>query len=116
LKVSDLAREAGIAPSAVRWYEAAGVIPPAERKDNGYREYTEDDLARLRIVVSLRKLGLDPIDAGKLAALYLEPRRARKDVMPLLAAHRVAIQRQRHELDRMETELLDLERRLTATR
>ena len=55
MKVSELAERAGIAPSAVRWYESVGVIPPAARQANGYREYAEEDLARLRLVVSLRR-------------------------------------------------------------
>ena len=59
MKVSELAERAGIAPSAVRWYESVGIIPPA-RQPNGYREYAEEDLARLRLVVSLRRLGLGP--------------------------------------------------------
>jgi DNA-binding transcriptional MerR regulator len=65
MKVSELARRAGIAPSAVRFYEEAGVLPPAARRDNGYRDYAEDTLARLRLVVALRRLGLPPVEAGR---------------------------------------------------
>ncbi|HEX7591753.1 MAG TPA: MerR family transcriptional regulator, partial [Candidatus Limnocylindrales bacterium] len=71
MKVSDLARRAGVAPSAVRFYEEMGVLPLALRRDNGYRDYAEDALARLRLVVSLRRLGLTPVDAGRLAALCM---------------------------------------------
>jgi hypothetical protein len=53
-------RRAGIAPSAVRFYEETGVLPPAARRDNGYRDYADDALARLRLVVALRRLGLAP--------------------------------------------------------
>ncbi len=72
MKIAELAGHAGIASSAVRWYESQGVIPEARRRDNGYREYGETDLARLRLVVSLRRLGLGPEDAGGLARLCLE--------------------------------------------
>ena len=72
MKVSELARLAGTAPSAVRWYEAVGVLPPAGRMANGYRAYGDADLARLRLVVALRRLGLAPVEAGRLAALCLE--------------------------------------------
>ncbi len=58
MKVSELARRAGVAPSAVRFYEEIGVLPPAARRDNGYREYGDEALARLRLVVALRRLGL----------------------------------------------------------
>ena len=55
----------GIAASAVRWYESVGILPEPSRQANGYREYVDDDLARLRLVVSLRRLGLGPEDAGE---------------------------------------------------
>jgi DNA-binding transcriptional MerR regulator len=37
--------------------ERRGVSSVAARRDNGYREYTDDDLCQLRLVVSLRSLG-----------------------------------------------------------
>jgi DNA-binding transcriptional MerR regulator len=72
MKVSELARRAGVAPSAVRFYEQSGVLPYAPRRANGYREYGASELARLRLVVALRRLGLAPVDAGRLAALCME--------------------------------------------
>ena len=67
MKVSDLARRAGIAASAVRFYEAEGILPGPPRSENRYRRYTEADLCRLRMVVALRKLGLGLQDSGRLA-------------------------------------------------
>jgi arsenate reductase (thioredoxin) len=109
MRIGAIARQVGIAPSAVRWYEDVGVLPVPERGANGYREYNATDVARLRLVVSLRRLGLPPVDAGRLAALCLERGSVDLDLAPLLADQRVAIARQRDELDRLEAELLDLE-------
>ncbi len=114
MNISDLARGAGIAPTAVRWYEAAGVIPRATRRPNGYREYASQDLARLRLVVSLRRLGLAPEHAGRLARLCLERGAVDTDLAPMLAEQRAAIARQRDDLDRLEAELLDLELTIAA--
>lgn len=109
MNVSQLARRAGIAPTAVRWYEDAGVLPPAPRAPNGYRTYGEDDLARLRLVVSLRRLGLPPVEAGRLAALCVAHGAVDLDLVPFIAEQRAAIARQRDDLDRLEAELTDLE-------
>ena len=109
MKVSELAQRAGIAPSAVRWYESVGILPPATRQPNGYREYADDDLARLRLVVSLRRLGLGPEDAGRMARLCLERGQVDRDLAPLIAVQRQAIARQRDDLDRLDGELIDLE-------
>jgi arsenate reductase len=109
MKVSELARRAGIAPSAVRFYEELGVLPPAARRDNGYREYGADALARLRLVVALRRLGLAPVDAGRLATLCMERGEVDLDLAPLIAEQRAAVDRQRADLDRLDSELTDLE-------
>jgi arsenate reductase (thioredoxin) len=114
VKIAEFARRAGIAPSAVRWYETAGVIPAAPREENGYREYVEADLGRLRLVVSLRRLGLGPQDAGRLARLCIERGSVDLDLVPVLAGQRAALDRQRADLDRLEAELLDLEMTIAA--
>ena len=114
MKIAELASRAGVAASAVRWYEQEGVLPAPGRQPNGYRDYDEVDLARLRLVLSLRRLGLAPEDAGRLARLCLERGDVDLDLAPLLAGQRQAIERQRADLDRLEGELLDLESTIDA--
>jgi len=112
VKVSELAARSGISPSAVRWYESVGALPPARRTASGYRDYGDEDVARLRLVVALRRLGVGPAEAGRLASRCLE--RGAAHVVPLLAGQRAEVARRRAELDRLESELLDLELTLTA--
>ena len=114
MRIAELARRAGIAASAVRWYEQAGVLPAALRRENGYREYAEADLARLHLVVALRRLGLGPKDAGRLARLCLDHGEIDGDLAPLLAEQREGIACQRADLDRLEGELADLEMTIAA--
>jgi arsenate reductase (thioredoxin) len=114
MRVSEVARNAGIAPSAVRFYEEAGVLPRVARDVNGYREYDATDLARLRLVVALRRLGLGPLDAGRLARLCLERGAIDADLAPMIAEQRAAITLRRSELDRLEGELGDLESTVAA--
>jgi len=114
MNVSELAKQAGIAASAVRFYEESGVLPTATRQPNGYRAYGSEDLARLRLVVALRRLGLGPLDAGRLARLCLERGDVDADLAPLIAEQRSAIERQRIELDRLDAELSDLDETVRA--
>jgi arsenate reductase (thioredoxin) len=100
---------AGIAPSAVRFYEASGALPAASRLRNGYRDYGPEDLARLRLVVALRRLGLSPLDSGRLARLCLERGDIDADLAPFIAEQRTAIALQRADLDRLDAELTDLD-------
>ena len=114
MKIAELARRAGVAASAVRWYESQGVLPAPPRAQNGYREYEETDLARLRLVLSLRRLGLAPEDAGRLARLCLDRDAVDLDLAPFLAEQRAAISHQRDDLDRLDGELTDLELTIAA--
>lgn len=53
LRTIDLARAAGISVQQVRNYEALGLLPTAERGQNGYRLYTRRHLAALTTARSL---------------------------------------------------------------
>ncbi len=46
-RTSDLAKAAQVGVQQVRNYEAGGLIPPAERAANGYRQYTRQHLVAL---------------------------------------------------------------------
>lgn len=114
MKIAEVARRAGVSPSAIRWYEGAGVLPEPARGANGYRDYVETDLARIRLLIALRRLGLGPGDAGRMARLCLERGDVDLDLAPILASQRAAIARQREDLDRLEGELADLELTIAA--
>jgi MerR family copper efflux transcriptional regulator len=116
MNVSEVARRAGIAPTAVRFYERRGVLPAAARRENGYREYTDDDLCRLRLVVSLRSIGLDVATAGTLARQCLDGQcdLMAKDLAPLVSAQRAAVARSQAELAELDRHLAALEVSLAA--
>lgn len=56
LRISDLAQQSGVASSAIRYYEEIGLLPPAERTDNGYRVYDKHDVERLRFIQRAKHL------------------------------------------------------------
>jgi DNA-binding transcriptional MerR regulator len=49
----DLARRHGLSTQAVRNYEEAGFLPPAERSDSGYRQYTRNHALALDAFLAL---------------------------------------------------------------
>jgi protein-tyrosine-phosphatase/DNA-binding transcriptional MerR regulator len=114
MNISTLARRAGISASGVRWYEGAGILPPPPREPNGYRHYTESDLSRLKLVLTLRRLGLGPADAGLLAARCLDGGALDPELAAALDDQRRRIAEQREELERLEIELVDLETTIDA--
>ncbi|MFY1695142.1 MULTISPECIES: MerR family transcriptional regulator [unclassified Solwaraspora] len=58
MRVAELAAAAGVAPDTIRYYERAGLLPPAPRSAAGYRRYGADALDRLRFIQGCQRLGL----------------------------------------------------------
>lgn len=67
MKIGELAREVGISTDTVRFYERAGWLPPATRRDNAYREYSQPDVEHLRLIIDLRRLDVPLEDAARIA-------------------------------------------------
>lgn len=61
MKIQELEKELNITRSNIRFYEKQGLINPP-RKENGYREYNEDDIAKLKKIIIFRKLGISVAD------------------------------------------------------
>ena len=56
LTIGQLATRAGIATSAIRFYERRGILPPAQRVA-GQRRYAADDLRRLQVLEVAKRAG-----------------------------------------------------------
>lgn len=56
MKIGAVAKNAGIRPSAIRFYERAGVLPPASRK-SGQRHFGSDVALYLAVIEFARKAG-----------------------------------------------------------
>ncbi|MCV2366653.1 MerR family transcriptional regulator [Roseateles oligotrophus] len=57
MKIGDLAQRTGMAASAIRFYESSGLLPPAKRGANGYRQYDDETLQRLLVIQIAQRLG-----------------------------------------------------------
>lgn len=93
LTVGELAAAAGVSTRTVRHYHAIGLMPPAQRRGNGYREYPVGALVRL---VRIRRL----VDTG----LPLPRVRALLDACPDTTV-RAELEQLAGELEQQETAL-----------
>ena len=57
MTIKELENELNIPRATVRFYEKENFITP-ERGSNGYRDYSDDDIAKLKKIITLRKLGI----------------------------------------------------------
>ena len=58
MTIGEVARLAGVAPSALRYWESVGILPPA-RRVNGQRRYDERVFQRLAIVHVAQEAGFN---------------------------------------------------------
>lgn len=113
MRVSELAGKAGVTTAAVRFYESEGFLPQPPRAENGYREYEAADVCRLRVLTSLRVLGVDLPEASRLARMCTEGAKDTYEAFGArLDARRAEVAKARLELDHLDAELANLERAL----
>jgi DNA-binding transcriptional MerR regulator len=57
MRIGELAKISGLAPSRIRFYEASGLIKSVARKANGYRDYAADTESVLEIITGAQAAG-----------------------------------------------------------
>lgn len=57
MKIGELSKMTGIAPSRIRFYEAQGLLPRPVRQENGYRAYSTDAATLLNIIDNAQRTG-----------------------------------------------------------
>jgi Cu(I)-responsive transcriptional regulator len=100
MNIGEAAGRSQLPAKTIRYYEEIALVRPA-RAANGYRDYSEDDVHRLRFVQRARGLGFTIEECRALLSLYDDEQRASADVK------KVAEEKMR-EIERKITELQSL--------
>lgn len=64
MRIGEIARRSGVAASRIRFYEARGLLPAAQRADNGYRDYPPSMVETLEFIESAQALGFSLREIG----------------------------------------------------
>ena len=80
LTVSELARNAGVELSTIRYYERRGLVTPATRRSSGYRQYNADAVRRVRFIRHAQELGFSLDEVAELMALRMDVKGSCADV------------------------------------
>jgi len=91
MKIGEVANETGLSISNIRFYEKKGLLAPSRKEESGYRDYTAEDVNRLKTILLYRKMGL-PIET-----IYL--------VFQGSVSLKVALERQTQELVKRKDEI-----------
>ncbi len=109
MKINEVEAQVGITKKNIRFYEEQGLLSPRRDSSNGYRDYGEEDVAVLRRIKLMRKLGVPLEEIRKM--------RAGGTVADGMRRHMVTLERERHSLEQsilLCQSLKDREERLDA--
>ncbi len=58
MRISEVANLTGLNVSNVRFYERKGLLTPVREEESKYRDYTEEDVKRIKQILLYRKMGV----------------------------------------------------------
>ena len=111
MNIGAAATETGVPAKTIRYYESIGLIPPATRAENGYRNYNDFDIKTLKFIQQSRRLGFSVKDVGGLLGLWQNKNRSSAKVKTLALKHISEVETRIAELQSIRRTLIDLTER-----
>ncbi len=108
MKIQDVSQLTGVSARTIRYYEAIGLLPPPARAENNYRQYSEADVERLRLIAGARRLNLSLEEIREILALRDRREAPCRVLLDRLERKADEIAERIRELKRLERELRDL--------
>lgn len=108
--VPQLARELGITPRAIRFYESKNLLSP--NRAGTTRVYTKKDRARLILILRGKRLGFSLAEISDFLELYENEQDQKEQLNLLIKKVRLRIsdlEEQKTEIDRVLSELREIE-------
>lgn len=105
MKIGEISAASGVSQRMIRHYEKIGLMPPAARRDSGYRDYDQRDLHTLKFIGRARDAGFPIEEIRQLLALWNDRERSSADVKALALARAAELKRKARELDEMRRSL-----------
>jgi MerR family transcriptional regulator, copper efflux regulator len=87
MQIGEAAARSGVSAKMIRYYEDIGLVPRSARRPQGYRDYDDQDVHRLRFVARARDLGFTIKEIAELLRLYSNRRRSSADVKRVALRH-----------------------------
>lgn len=97
MNIGTVSEKSGLPAKTIRYYEDIGLIRP-DRRDNGYRDYSTEDVHRLRFLQRSRGLGFTVEECRQLLSLYGDTRRESAEVKAIAEGKLSEINRKLAEL------------------
>lgn len=105
MRIGELARQSGVPPTTLRFYEQAGLVPPPRRTSSGYRAYDADTLTRLAFIRAAQAVGLTLAEIRDVIAIRDGGRAPCRHVRALVDRRRGEVRAKIRELRGLEADL-----------
>lgn len=110
MNIGQAAAASGLPAKTIRYYEDIGLVPPAARRDSGFRDYGTRDVHMLRFLARARSLGFTVHECRQLLALWQDQDRAAGDVKRLTQERIALIDQKIAQLQDLRASLAHLAR------
>jgi DNA-binding transcriptional MerR regulator len=108
MQIQELSQNTGVPAKTIRFYESTGLLPPPKRRANGYRDYGEADIDRVKLVAGARRLDFSLDDIEEILALRDRREAPCRVVLEMLQQKAGEIRQRIKQLQRLEKELRQL--------
>ncbi|WP_168122350.1 MerR family transcriptional regulator [Paenibacillus sp. HB172176] len=96
--IKQAAEFTGLSQDTIRYYEKIGLLPYADRKANGHRTYSREQLAGMIFLTRLRSTGMTLEEMKHFRSLYEEGNASIPQRKSILKEHKNHIQKQIEQL------------------
>ncbi len=108
MTIGQVAKQTGVGIETIRFYERRGLIDEPPRRDSGYRQYSEDVIARIEFIKRAKELGFSLKEIHELFSLRVDHDTPCGDVRSRAEAKIADTQEKIRELQRIEKALKKL--------
>ena len=108
MNISEAARQSGLSSKTIRYYEEIGLVAPARRGDNGYRQYEQRAVEEFQFLARARDVGFDLDECRQLLELHRDSGRQSRHARELVLEKSNQLQQRIERLLAMREVLQDM--------
>ena len=105
MNIGKAAKLSNLTIKAVRYYANIGLVKPQQNITTGYRDYTYDEVAKLKFIGKARKFDFSIDECKELLSLYEDKNRTSKEVKKITLEKISQIDSKLRDLNGLKKEL-----------
>ncbi len=105
MNIGKAAKLSNLTVKAVRYYANIGLVKPQQNISTGYRDYTEEEVAKLKFIGKARSFDFSINECKELLSLYDDKNRTSKEVKKITLEKISQIENKLKDLNDLKKEL-----------